>query len=163
MPLVREKPEGFAIKISTKSVVRATVLVCCMTLLVMIFAVEARPINEVPYLQYFTIEEFADKITGQVNMDRDFLLKLDELRRLCGFPIYINSGYRSRDHPLEKIKYWPGTHFKGIAVDIHAIDNYHRNLILRHATKLGFTGFGIYPSHIHLDTRKSKTVIWVLE
>tara|TARA_R110000803_G_scaffold5230_5_gene17341 strand:+ start:1683 stop:2006 length:324 start_codon:yes stop_codon:yes gene_type:complete len=94
-------------------------------------------------------------------MDRDFLLKLDELRRLCGFPIHINSGYRAREHPVELHKEKPGTHTQGIAVDIRAINNHRRKIILEHARSLGFTGIGIYPRHIHIDTRKTKRVLWV--
>ena len=112
-------------------------------------------------LEYFVPAEFADRITGEKNMDPSFLLKLDELRRLCGFPLRINSGYRSRDHPVEKIKSKPGTHNKGIAVDIRALTPSKRNMILKYAVALGFTGIGVYPLHIHLDMRKSKTVIWV--
>ena len=94
-------------------------------------------------------------------MDPVFLKKLDKLRDLCGFPIIINSGYRSWTHLLEKIKASPGKHSEGIAVDIQALTDKEKNLIIKYALQLGFTGIGIYPQHIHLDTRKSKTVIWV--
>lgn len=113
-------------------------------------------------LQYFTLAEFKDRITGEVKMNHDFLLKLDELRERCGFPIYIVSGYRSPDHPVEKIKYRPGQHTNGVAADVRALSGVYRYIIMKHAIDLGFTGIGVYPTHIHLDTRKSKTVLWVL-
>ena len=113
-------------------------------------------------LQHFTLEEFKDRITGEVKMDPEFLKKLDELRERCGFPIYIISGYRSPEHPVEKIKPRPGQHTNGTAADIRALSGVYRYIIMKHAIDLGFTGIGVYPTHIHLDTRKSKTVLWVL-
>tara|TARA_R110002096_G_C14661910_1_gene728337 strand:+ start:24133 stop:24579 length:447 start_codon:yes stop_codon:yes gene_type:complete len=113
-------------------------------------------------LQHFTLEEFKDRITGEVIMDPEFLKKLDELRKRCGFPLYVVSGYRSPKHPVEKVKVKPGQHTNGTAVDIRALSDVYRYIILKHAIDLGFTGIGVYTTHIHLDTRKSKTVLWVL-
>ena len=112
-------------------------------------------------LKHFKMSEFRDKETGQVYMHLSFLKKLDELRELCGFALYINSGYRSPKHWLEAIKTKSGKHSEGIAVDIHMVTAKQKNILIRHALALGFTGIGIYPLHIHLDTRKGKTVIWV--
>lgn len=95
-------------------------------------------------------------------MDPEFLKKLDELRKRCGFPLYIVSGYRSPNHPVEKVKPKPGKHSTGNAADIRALSGVYRYIIMKHAIDLGFTGIGVYTTHIHLDTRKSKTVLWVL-
>ncbi len=113
-------------------------------------------------LEFFTLSEFTDSEPPyEVKMNQAFLLKLDELRRLCGFPIYIKSGYRSPNNSDEKYKRTPGTHSKGIAVDIIVSPGHKQLVILKYALQIGFTGIGLYPSHIHLDTRKTKQVIWV--
>ncbi len=142
---------------STKNAIRFLVLAACLGWVAFSFSNDA----EASELRYFTLSEFADRETGQVYMDPVFLKNLDRLRALCGFPIYINSGYRSPEHSIEKVKEKPGTHSKGIAVDIEALTDYEKNRILKYAIQLGFKGIGIYPQHIHLDTRKAKTVLWV--
>jgi len=130
-------------------------------LLVVSFALST-PVLEAQPLEFFNMAEFTDREPPyEVKMDSAFLLKLDELRRLCDFSFHINSGYRSPKHSVEKYKAKPGTHNKGIAVDIAVANDYQMNLILRHALALGFTGIGIYPRHIHIDTRETKRVIWV--
>ena len=152
-------------KNSTKHLIRVLVFFGVLLSFILAFAppTEAHPHNETPLLQYFDISEFRDRTdpTAKVKMNRHFLLKLDELRRRCGFPINIRSGYRSPNHIDERNKRTPGTHTKGIAVDIMVNDDYHRSRIIRHATALGFRGIGIYPLHIHLDTRITHNVIWV--
>ena len=116
-----------------------------------------------PVLTYFEDSEFIDTRTGHHKMNREFLLKLDELRARCGFPLIINSGYRSPRHPDEIFKKRPGTHARGIAVDISAWDPKKKKIILKHAKALGFKGIGIYPGHVHLDMRKGKKVTWKYE
>ena len=145
-------------KNSTKHLIRVSVLLGCLFSLILIFA----PVAEAKDLQYFELAEFRDSHSPyETKMDRDFLRKLDRLRDLVGFPIHINSGYRSPKHPDESYKRTPGTHNKGIAADIMAVNTYQRLRILKYALQLGFTGIGIYPRHIHLDTRNSKQVLWV--
>lgn len=117
---------------------------------------------EATQLQHFTLQEFEDRYTNEAKMNRDFLIKLDELRERCGFPLYIVSGYRSPNHPVEKIKYRAGQHTRGTAADIRALSDVYRYIILKHAIDLGFTGIGVYPTHIHLDIRETRTVLWVL-
>lgn len=113
-------------------------------------------------LEFFKPSEFADREPPhESKMDQAFLLKLNELRRLCGFPLYINSGYRSPKHSIEIVKEKPGTHSKGIAVDIKILNSNQMRTILKYAMQLGFTGIGIYSSHIHLDTRNTQQVTWV--
>ena len=55
----------------------------------------------------------------EYKMDKDFLAKLDDAREFAGFPFFINSAYRSPDHP-ESIKNPTSSHIKGLAVDIRA-------------------------------------------
>ncbi len=55
-------------------------------------------------LRYFNREEFACQYTGKNKIDDQFLIKLDHLRYVCGFPFIITSGYRDPSHPIEAKK-----------------------------------------------------------
>jgi hypothetical protein len=110
---------------------------------------------------YFDISEFDCHETGENEMSHDFLLALDKLREVCGFPFVINSGYRSTKHSLEAIKDKPGTHTKGIAADISVTNSSNRFDLIDNAIQHGFSGIGIDLSYIHLDMRSSAEVMWV--
>ena len=113
-------------------------------------------------LRYFKLSDFDCKETGENRMDKDFLLKLDELRHVCGFPFIITSGFRSHKHSAEVKKSTPGTHNKGIAVDILVTDAQKRYILIKNAIALGFTGIGVQKTFIHVDTRGglSNPVVW---
>ena len=51
-------------------------------------------------LKYFTYEEFdsPDLANSGINMDRNFLQKLELAREIAGIPFKINSGYRTKEH-----------------------------------------------------------------
>ena len=55
-------------------------------------------------MKYFKIEDFDCQETGENDMDIGFINALDHLREVCGFPFIITSGYRSKDHSIEKAK-----------------------------------------------------------
>ncbi len=114
-----------------------------------------------PQTNYFQITEFRDLYTGENKIDKDFVQKLNSLREACGFPFIINSGYRSKNHPVEILKRAPGTHTDGIAADIRITDGYQRRKIVEEALKLGFRGIGIHKHFVHVDMRKGPPVIWV--
>lgn len=112
-------------------------------------------------LKYFTVDEFDCQVTGNNEMKKDFLEKLDQLREACGFPFRITSGYRDPyGHPIEMKKSQPGTHAKGIAADIYVSGGSERYIIVREALKLGFTGIGVNKTFIHVDTRDTTPVLW---
>ena len=110
--------------------------------------------------KYFTLSEFDCQHTGENEMDPEFIEKLDLLRRNCGFPLVITSGYRSPDHPLEAIKEKGGTHTQGIACDIRVRGGVQRSKLVREAIKLGFSGVGVGKSFIHVDGRTGPPVMW---
>jgi uncharacterized protein YcbK (DUF882 family) len=103
--------------------------------------------------KYFKLEDFNCQETGENEMSRDFIHKLDELREACGFPFIIRSGYRSPEHSIEKRKEKAGTHAQGIAADIRARNGNERFKIVEEAIKAGFTGIGVAASFIHVDSR----------
>ena len=51
-------------------------------------------------LKYFTLDEFdsPDLPNSGVNMDSNFLQKLEAAREIAGIPFKINSGYRTQEH-----------------------------------------------------------------
>ena len=97
----------------------------------------------------------------EYKMDEDFLAKLDDAREFAGFPFFINSAYRSPDHP-ESIKNPTSSHIKGLAVDIRARDSKTRYLIIDALMHVGFNRIGIADTFIHVDDdkQKSSNVIW---
>ena len=111
-------------------------------------------------LQYFNLSEFDCKETGENNMYRDFLRRLDKLRPRCGFSFIVTSGYRSPNHSAEKKKVAPGQHSKGVAADIYITDASLRFKIVKEALAMGFTGIGIAKTFIHVDDRDGTPVIW---
>lgn len=113
-----------------------------------------------PKLKYFRKGEFACKQTGENNMDTRFVKRLDRLRGRCGFPFVITSGYRSVEHSAEIDKPIPGTHTRGIAVDIAVEHGHQRYLIVSEAIAMGFCGIGVAKNFIHIDDRDDTPVIW---
>lgn len=108
----------------------------------------------------FTKEEFDCKETGENEMDAQFMGRLQLLRDAYKKPIRVSSGFRSKEHSIEKKKTRPGAHTTGQAVDI-AIDRGDAYTILKLALWAGFTGIGIKQKgkgrFIHLDTIEKGT------
>lgn len=97
----------------------------------------------------------------EYKMDKSFLEKLDRAREFAGFPFFINSAWRSPEHP-ESIKNPTSSHIKGLAVDIRARDSRTRYLIIDALMHVGFNRIGIADTFIHVDDDKDKSsgVIW---
>ncbi len=66
----------------------------------------------------FKPEEFACKHTNECHMKHEFMFVLQMIRNEIGKPIFISSGYRSPEHPVEKVKDRRGEHTHGLAADI---------------------------------------------
>ena len=108
-----------------------------------------------PY-RYFTRAEMACKHTGRCEMDPAFMERLEALREAYGKPMVVTSGYRDPSHPEEAKKAEPGTHSRGIAVDI-AVRGADAVRLLELALARGFRGIGVQQKgavrFLHLDTR----------
>jgi len=94
---------------------------------------------------------------GDINvfekMDVKLLNNLDSLRELCGFPLKINSSYRSEEYN-EKIRGAKNSqHLLGKAVDIYCIDATKRKEIVKNALNLGFS-VGVAKTFVHIDVRE---------
>lgn len=113
---------------------------------------------EIPELEFFSrqeiIDDFSCKHTRKLFFEPDFLIRLDELRRRCGFPFKITSGYRHPTHPIEARKGGrSGRHTFGDAADILITDGVRRYVFLKHAFDMGFNGIGAADTFCHIDDR----------
>ncbi len=111
-------------------------------------------------MRYFNRSDFDCQETGNNEMSDDFLVKLDELRHMCGFPFIITSGYRDPSHSIEARKSNPGTHARGIACDIKVSNGSQSYDIIKNAQSMGFNGIGVAKTFIHVDTRDTTPVVW---
>jgi uncharacterized protein YcbK (DUF882 family) len=113
-------------------------------------------------LKYFKISEFdsPDEPGSGVNMDPDFLLKIDKAREIAGCKFRINSAYRSQEHNL-KVGGRFGSSHKKIpckAVDIAYNGSRERYLILNALMQVGINRLGLGNTFIHADTDEEKEV-----
>jgi len=109
--------------------------------------------------KYFSLDEFVCSETGEQDMCPEFLKALSHLRQICDFPFVITSGFRSKNHSVEKAKKTPGTHSQGIAVDIKVSGGQQRLAIVKHASAMGMS-VGVAKSFVHVDTRKTPAMCW---
>ena len=115
-------------------------------------------------LNYFRRSEFNCKCGCNTNLiEDDFMIALDNARRISGVPYRVNSGYRCEKHPLS-IKSPTSSHIKGIAADIKFTNGKNLALILGGLGGVGFERFGIdfENKFIHADLDKDKVspTIW---
>ena len=124
--------------------------------------------------KYFSLEELKCKCgqcgsTG-IEMDNDFMERLIELRKECGFAFPVSSGYRCPKHNAAVSKTsFDGPHTTGKTIDI-LISGSNAYLLVKKALIHGFTGIGINQKgehgkrFIHLDTLETpdypRPAIW---
>ncbi len=117
-------------------------------------------------LNYFTLSEFdsPDLPNSGINMDKQFLAKLETAREYASIPFKISSGYRSAEHNAKVGGVSDSAHTKGLAADIKAVGSRKRFQILKGMMDAGFNrmgiGFGDEFIHVDLDSNKDKDVVW---
>ena len=116
-------------------------------------------------MRYFSINEFKCSHCGLVEMNTDFLYKLDNLRKDFGKPIIISSGYRCPQHnEAVSSTGLGGPHTTGKACDI-LVSGHDAYDLLKLVVNHGFKGIGINqkgPSRfIHLDMIDSNLRPWL--
>lgn len=108
-------------------------------------------------IKNFKIKEFACKHCGEVKLDINLLLKLQDLREMLGNKsITINSGYRCAVHNAKVDGAKNSLHLQGKASDIKV--NGVTPLIVKNVAEKVFAtgGVGIYDTFVHVDTRGYK-------
>ena len=125
-------------------------------------------------MKYFTYKEFdcnGEKLSGKRNMDKQFLMFLDELRARCCFQFFVTSGWRSESHNKKVGGVKGSSHIKGLAADIAITDSKKRALFVGHAAELAHEldlpfRVGIAGKdngnfcHIDIDKDKSSPRMW---
>lgn len=106
----------------------------------------------------FSPSEMACRGDGSLKIDEAFMDKLQTLREVVGFPLFVNSGYRSEAYNAtltDSVAH--DAHTQGCAVDLGVMGS-QAFVVLRAAMQIGFTGIGMAqkgePSkrYVHLDT-----------
>jgi len=114
--------------------------------------------------KHFTTEEFdsPDEVGSGKLMNPEVIERLDIVRDMCGFPVIINSGYRTVSHNKKIGGVSRSSHLSGLAVDISVKDSRKRFLLLSAVIKAGFVRIGLGNGFIHvdIDSEKSQDVIW---
>lgn len=110
-------------------------------------------------MKYFTLSEFdcPSLPNSGINMDSDFLVKLEQARELANIPFKITSGYRTKEHNEEVGGVPNSSHLIGVAADIAVNNGSERYIILNALIKAGFKRIGIAKTFIHCDTDTSKS------
>lgn len=103
---------------------------------------------------HFNSTEFMCKCgCGMIDVSERLIERLEILRNILNTPIYINSGYRCKQHDKNVGGTGYGAHTYGIAVDIHTT-KYNAKEISEYANFLNFGGIGLITDNdIHLDIR----------
>ena len=112
----------------------------------------------------FDSTEFACRCKCGGNVTMDFARRMQELRDACGFALPISSGFRCSTHNKSKaVGGAPDSrHLYGDAADIStaSMTSLQKLQLINHATQLGFTGIGLAPGFIHVDTRQGPVTLW---
>ena len=104
--------------------------------------------------------------SGQ-NINPELMENIQWLRDVCG-PLTVSSAWRCPDHPVERSKATPGTHARGLAIDIRCSGEYAWK-VLAAAMAMGcFTGIGISQKgnhgsrfiHLDIETAGNRPWIW---
>lgn len=114
------------------------------------------------YIKYFNEKEFACPCCGQVEMNENFIFKLDSIRELADVAMPVSSGWRCYKHNLSVGGKPTSSHRFGYAVDIRVASSRTRYLLLEAALKLGIPRIGLGKDFIHLDVDPNKpgSLIW---
>ena len=116
-------------------------------------------------IKHFKSSEFDSKDSpgSGVNMQQEFIQRLDIAREIAGVPFNINSGYRTEAHNTKVGGSPNSSHLRGWAADIECLGGRERWLIINALLEVGFNRIGIYSTFIHADCDPSlpKNVIWV--
>lgn len=115
---------------------------------------------------YFTEKEL-NNLTPScslMDMDEQFMKRLDFARTIAGIPFVLNCAYRSKEWDITKGRDGNSYHCKGRAVDIRCNDSQNRAKIIYSCLNAGFKSIGLYPTFIHVDDRfrndSSHSIIW---
>lgn len=109
--------------------------------------------NDILYFQPQEFDSHGEPGTGEKHMNLDFVHLLDKIREKVGFPLIINSGYRSPEHNVRIGGVKNSAHMRGLAADIKT-DTWERTFeVIRAALELGIRRVGVAANgtYVHVD------------
>jgi len=121
-------------------------------------------------ISHFHPSEFdsPDKLGSGFRMDPILIFKLDEIRKALGYPLFVTSGYRTKEHnEYLKNKGYSASpdsaHLSGLAVDLSCTNNVLRFDIVDLALGQGIRRIGVAKTFVHLDIdlTKPKDRLWL--
>ena len=118
-------------------------------------------------MKHFKLNEFQCSCCGEINMDSEFLERLDCAREIAGTPFIINSGYRcsNKQDALKEEGHETaeGTspHQKGVAADIFIYSPERRLQIIKALIEVGFTRIGFAKNFVHVDSDPGRKENWM--
>src|SRR5690242_14308678 len=115
-------------------------------------------------IQHFRSEEFdsPDKKGSGYQMDLNFVAKLDRIRKRCGFPFTVLSGFRTVEHNSDVGGKDSSAHMEGRAADIACRTSGQRLKLVQEAMAEGICRIGIADTFVHLDDSPTlpQNVMW---
>ena len=92
-------------------------------------------------------------------MDEHFMVKLQQLRDVCGFALPVNSGYRCAQKNIDCGGHLTSGHLTGEAADLRC-DRDRARVVIKKAIEMGFS-VGIQQKvegrFVHVDTKLRKS------
>lgn len=119
-------------------------------------------IDDYRYSEHFSKKELACKCCGEPGpIKPELIAALEELRRLAGGPLIVNSGYRCARHNAEVGGAKASQHTKGAAADVKSKTLTPLELFALAVQIPAIKGVGLYKGWVHVDVRKTKKrVLW---
>ena len=108
---------------------------------------------------HFTVEEFQCKCCHKIDMDADFVTRIEAFRVEWGKPMKVLSGFRCPKHNAEVGGTRKSQHPCGKAGDFEVMPS-DRYAFIALAIKHKFRGIGVAKDFIHLDTRSDPPAVW---
>ena len=113
------------------------------------FTADTWPSDQLPNFSFYEMKCKCG--CGTCFLDDEFMEMLQEVRNDLGCPLVVTSGYRCKNHPIEKKKVTPGAHSFGQAADIKwPSGGRDRKFLMELVTWA--PGIGVSQSFLHIDT-----------
>jgi uncharacterized protein YcbK (DUF882 family) len=114
-------------------------------------------------IRSFTFDEMACKncphCGGISDMNEDFMMKLQQLRDACNFPLPISSGFRCQKKNIDCNGHKGSAHLTGEGADL-LVERERARVVIQKAIEMGFS-VGIQQKgnsrFVHVDTKPRKS------
>lgn len=104
--------------------------------------------------EHFDKAEFTCKCgCGRTEVSLTLVEVLEAMRKRCGKPLIINSGFRCPQHNANVGGTKYSYHLLGEAADVQAPEGFSPEELARVAEEAGADGIGVYEWGVHIDVR----------